>query len=85
MAIIANGQVVERGNPETLIDSMAGKIWSKRVAKEEVPAYQENYRLVLAKLSGGSMMVFVHSDTDPGNGFRAERATLEDIYFSKIN
>jgi len=85
MAIIANGRVVERGNPEKLIESMEGRIWSKRVAKEEVPAYQENYKLVLAKLSAGSMMVFVNSDSDPGDGFKAERATLEDIYFSKIN
>jgi len=40
---------------------------------------------VLAKLSGGSMMVYIKSDTDPGDGFRSEKATLEELYFANIS
>jgi ABC-2 type transport system ATP-binding protein len=84
MAIIAGGKVVQRGNPETLVHEMENKIWSKRVTRDEVARYQAEYRMILAKLYGGAMMVYIYSDTNPGNGFRAERATLEDIYFANI-
>jgi ABC-type multidrug transport system ATPase subunit len=84
MAIIAGGRVVLRGRPDELINSMNNKIWTKRVKKEEVAQYQSEYKLVQAKLSGGYMMVYIHSDTDPGNGFIPEKATLEHIYFSNI-
>ena len=84
MAIIAGGQVVQRGNPEDLVKGLENKIWSKRIAKNEVAQYQTEYKLVLAKLAGGAMVVFINSDNDPGNGFKPEKATLEDIYFSNI-
>jgi ABC-2 type transport system ATP-binding protein len=85
MAIIAAGKVVQRGNPEELVNSLRDKVWTKRVKKDEVAQYQQDYKLIQAKLSGGSMMVYINSDTDPGNGFKPERATLEDIYFANIS
>ena len=85
MAIISGGQVVQRGNPEDLLHSFDNRIWSKRVAKDEVAQYQAEYKLVLSKLSGGKMVVHIYSETDPGNGFSQEKATLEDIYFANIS
>jgi ABC-type multidrug transport system ATPase subunit len=84
MAIIAGGRVVQRGNPEGLLATFQNKIWSKRVAKDEVARYQTDYKLVLSKLSGGKMIIHIFSETDPGNGFAMEQATLEDIYFANI-
>ena len=55
------------------------------MAKDEVARYQSEYKLVLSKLSGGKMVVHIYSDIDPGNGFVAEKATLEDIYFANIS
>lgn len=85
MAIIAGGQVVQRGNPETLVGELQNRIWSKRIKKEQVPDYQSRYTVLLSKLSGGDVMVHVLSDEDPGDGFRQERAGLEDVYFSNIS
>lgn len=85
MAIIAGGKVVQRGNPEELVSSLENRIWSKRVKKDEIAGYQSEYKMVLAKLSGGSMMVYINSETDPGNGFKSEKASLEDLYFSNIS
>jgi ABC-type multidrug transport system ATPase subunit len=84
MAIIASGQVVQRGNPEALVADMKNKIWSKRIKKDEVPAYQQQYNVILSKLSAGDVVIHVLSDQDPGSGFAAERVSLEDIYFSNI-
>jgi len=85
MAIIAAGRVVQRGNPEELLTQLDGKIWTKRVAKADVAHYQQQGNLVLAKLSGGSMMVYIKSDNDPGDGFKPQRATLEELYFANIS
>jgi len=84
MAIIASGQVVQRGNPEALVADMRDKIWSKRIKKDEVAAYQQQYNVILSKLSAGDVVIHVLSDQDPGSGFAAERVSLEDIYFSNI-
>jgi ABC-type multidrug transport system ATPase subunit len=89
MAIISGGIVVQRGNPEALVQSLENRIWTKRVNKEEVAFYQNwgkaEYKFILAKLSGGKMMVYINSEQDPGNGFAPQKATLEDIYFSNIS
>ncbi|GAA4461607.1 ABC transporter ATP-binding protein [Nemorincola caseinilytica] len=85
MAIIAGGKVVQRGVPQEMLNAFGGKIWSKQVAKDEVAGVQEQHRLVLSKLSGGKMVVHIYSDTDPGNGYVQEKATLEDIYFANIS
>ena len=85
MAIIANGQVVQKGNPEKLVETLDNKIWTKRVKKTEVANYQKNYKIILSKLSAGEVVIYVKSDIDPGNDFIAQKATLEDIYFSNIS
>ena len=85
MAIIAGGQVVQRGNPEALVGELQNHIWSKRIKKQEVPDYQSRYKVLLSKLSGGDVMVHIFSEQDPGDGFRPERAELEDVYFSNIS
>ncbi len=84
LAIIANGKVMQQGNPETLVETIQHKLWIKKVKKDEVAEYQANYKVILSKLSAGAVVVYVLSDEDPGNGFVAERASLEDIYFSNI-
>ena len=85
MAIIASGQVVQQGNPETLTEALSGKIWTKKVRKEEVAEYQGRYKVILSKLSAGAVMLYVLSEEDPSNGFTTHHATLEDIYFANIN
>ena len=84
MAIIANGQVVQQGNPLELVALLEGQIWAKRVKKVEVAEYQKDYKVILSRLSAGEVMVYVRSDNDPGNGFKPQHATLEDLYFSNI-
>jgi ABC-type multidrug transport system ATPase subunit len=85
MAIIAGGQVVQRGNPEQLVEEFSNKIWSKRIKKDELNSYKSEYRIILSRLSAGDVVIHVYSDTEPGNGFKTERAGLEDIYFSNLS
>ena len=84
MAIISGGQVVQRGNPESLVENLHNKIWSKRIKKDQLASYQSSHKVILSKLSGGDVMIHVHSDVDPGDNFKMEKAALEDVYFSNI-
>lgn len=84
MAIISGGRVVLRGQPDQLIREMGNKVWSKKIKKEEVETYREQYQLILSRLSAGDVMIHIFSESDPGNGFVPETAGLEDVYFSHV-
>lgn len=85
MAIISGGQVVQRGNPESLIENLQNKIWTRRIKKDQLASCQSKYKVILSKLSAGDVVVHIFSETDPGDGFNKEKAILEDVYFSNIN
>ncbi len=83
MAIINQGEVLLTGNPLESIKSIEGKIWSKTIDKEELEGYKEKYNVISERLIAGKPKIHVNSDTKP-DGFTAEIADLEDVYFSKI-
>jgi len=86
MAIISNGQVVLEGAPEETLERLKGGIWSILVkSEEEFKAVSTAYKLVSTKLLGGAHELRVHSETDPGEGFRAVEPDLEDVYFLTLN
>lgn len=86
MAIISNGQVVLEGAPEETLERLKGGIWSILVkSEEEFKAVSSQYKLVSTKLLGGAHELRVHSETEPGEGFRAVEPDLEDVYFLTLN
>jgi len=84
MAIISQGEVIEQGNPNALVDEMKDKIWSKRIEKSELNSYRDNLRVISTQLKGGKTQVHVYSDSQPDPTFTAVEAGLEDVYFSRI-
>jgi len=84
MAIINQGEVVLQGNPENAINDIAGKVWKKTIAKEELMNYQENFKVISEKLLAGKPEIHVLSDSQPDSGFDSIPADLEDVYFSNI-
>jgi len=86
MAIISNGQVVLEGAPEETLDRLKASIWSIVVKSEaEFTAISTQYKLVSTKLLGGAHELRIHSESDPGEGFRAVDPDLEDVYFLTLN
>jgi ABC-2 type transport system ATP-binding protein len=85
MAIMASGRIVANGRPADLTASLAGKIWSKTVSKNEVPEYKENHDLISSRLFAGRTVLHVYDESDPGNGFTAVEPGLEDVYFHKLS
>ncbi len=84
MAIIAEGRIVGSGAPAELTASLKGRVWKKAIGKGELEAYRQQYNVISTRLVGGQTVVHIVADADPGNGFAASPAGLEDVYFSTL-
>jgi len=84
MAIIASGQVRLAGEPREAIRSLEGRIWRKRVEKSELDEVIRQHAVLSSRLVGGQPVVHVLADADPGAGFAAVPANLEDVYFGEL-
>jgi ABC-2 type transport system ATP-binding protein len=85
MAIISNGELVLEGAPAEALETLSHRIWSKLVTNEsELSAIETQMQIVSVQLLGGAHEVRVYAESDPGNGFHAVDANLEDVYFLKI-
>lgn len=84
MAIINEGQVLLKGNPLDVIEDIQGKVYQKTIHKTELGHYKQEYQVIADKLFLGNPIINILSNNDPGNGFIAIPAGLEDVYFSQI-
>lgn len=85
MAIICLGEVIAQGNPNTLVDSVQGKIWSKSIEKNELTAFRNSFQVISTQLKAGKTQIHVISDIQPDESFKPVEAGLEDVYFSRIS
>ena len=85
MAIINKGEVVLRGNPLQLMDRLKGRVYQKTIDGLELEEYKKEYKVIHEKRFLGKPMIQIVSDSQPGDGFVPVDASLEDVYFSKIN
>ena len=84
VAIINKGQVLLTGEPAQLVAGVAGRIWSRTVAKAEVEALKARLPVISTRLQGGRTILRVYAEALPGTGFDPVEADLEDVYFSAI-
>lgn len=84
MAIIHKGRVLYEGGPEAAVESLSGRIFSRRIAKAELKEYETRYRVISNKMVAGQPLIHVYSDEDPGDGFVPAQPGLEDVFFSRI-
>jgi ABC-type multidrug transport system ATPase subunit len=83
-AIICQGELMYKGEPDAALIEIEGKIFSKTINKEDIQHYKDNYGIISTQLKGGQLNIRAFSETDPGNGFTPAAVVLEDFYFSKI-
>src|SRR5215469_17225093 len=62
MAIIHLGRVLFEGSPEDAIVPLKGRVWQRSIAKSELPAYEERYRVISSRLVAGRPFLHVLSD-----------------------
>tara|TARA_R100000935_G_scaffold51290_1_gene77665 strand:+ start:1144 stop:2019 length:876 start_codon:yes stop_codon:yes gene_type:complete len=85
MAVFNEGSVVVQGHPQELTNSLNEKIFRKKIPKEDLEKYQEEYNVLSAYLRSGQLNVNVYAESHPGDGFEVVNNTLEDFYFYSIN
>jgi ABC-2 type transport system ATP-binding protein len=84
MAVMVDGRVQRDGAPRELLDATRGRIWQKVVSRAELPDVRAKHELLASRLVGGSTVVHILADSDPGNGFAPAHAELEDVYFATL-
>jgi ABC-type multidrug transport system ATPase subunit len=84
MAVFNKGEVLFKGSPEEALNGIAGKVWTKRIKKDELADYKTNFQVISEKLIAGNPVINVLADQNPDGSFSAIEADLEDVYFSKI-
>lgn len=85
MAIMGNGQIIARGAPESLIDSIRGNVWRKTIEKADLERVKQSHRFLSSRYLMGGVIASVLSETQPEAGFEKKDETLEDAYFAHLN
>lgn len=84
MAVVDKGSVLLSGNTDDALLEVKGKVWEKKVTKQELSKYQDEYKVISNKLVGGQPLIHVFSE-DSLDGFTKAEENLEDVFFAKLN
>jgi len=85
MAIMGDGKIVVRDNPENLIESVQGKVWRKKIEKSDLETVKAELPVLSSRYLMGGVIVSVLSDGKPAEGFESADVMLEDAYFAYLN
>jgi ABC-type multidrug transport system ATPase subunit len=84
MAIINEGEILLEAEPAAAIAALRGRVWTRVVAKAELPALEQRHKVICTKLLGGRTLVHVYAESSPSPEFTSVEPDLEDVYFSVI-
>jgi ABC-2 type transport system ATP-binding protein len=82
LAIIDRGEILLEAQPLRAIDELRGRIWRRSVSRDELPALEQQLRIISTKLLAGRTIAHVYADASPGAGFEAVEPDMKDVYFS---
>ena len=82
MAIIDKGEILLEAEPAAAIAALRGRVWTRVVARAELPALEQRHKVICTKLLGGRTLVHVYAESSPGPEFERVEPDLEDVYFS---
>ena len=84
MAIIHKGQVLYEGGPDAAVDALEGRIFSRKIAKADLPQFEIEYKVISNKMVAGRPLIHVFSEEPLDAEFAPVRPSLEDVFFAKI-
>ena len=84
MAVVEKGSVLFSCNTDDALLEVKGKVWEKKVTKQELSKYQDEYTVISNTLVGGQPLIHVFSE-DSLDGFTKAEENLEDVFFAKLN
>jgi ABC-type multidrug transport system ATPase subunit len=84
MAIIDQGRVLLHGDPQAVLAEADGRVWQKKVTRDQLPAIQAELHVISTRLQAGEPVVHVWSEQAPADGFDPVQPSLEDVYFHRV-
>lgn len=84
MAILGDGKIIAKGNPNELIAKLEGKIWRKIINKKELENYKNQFEIISTRLHSGKTQIQVLAHSKPENGFESMTPDFESLYFSTL-
>ena len=82
MAIIHNGRILLEAEPQRAVDELAGRIWRRVVAREDLERFDQEHAVISTRLLAGRTIAHVFAESNPGAGFESVEPDLKDVYFS---
>ena len=84
MAVIGNGQVLLKGIPADIEESLNCKVFEVPVIKEELPEISKMHKVISQRFYSGRMMITVVAEAQPDDRYSGKIPTLEDVYFNLL-
>ena len=84
IAILAHGELLVHGAPETLLQSVNGRVWEVVVASKGLPALRQTHLVSSTAHRSDGVHARVVSDTAPAAGTRPLEPSLEDAYLAAL-
>jgi ABC-type multidrug transport system ATPase subunit len=84
LAIMAQGQVLLTGQPQQLMNQLAGKIWMVEIPRDRLPCYQQKFQVISHKFYLGQLRLHIYSNDALTADFTPVQPDLEDVYFCAI-
>ncbi|TDS07538.1 ABC transporter ATP-binding protein [Sphingobacterium paludis] len=85
LAILNGGKVLYRGTAQQAEDSLAGKIWTKTIARADFEAESLLYNIISSNYNpDNSLNIRMYSAQRPDDSVREVKPILEDVYFVNL-
>jgi ABC-2 type transport system ATP-binding protein len=84
IAILAHGQLLAHGAPETLLASVSGKVWEVVVPSAELPALRQRVLISSTAHRSDGVHARVVADVAPGHSAQPLEPSLEDAYLATL-
>ncbi len=82
LAIIDRGEILLAGKPTSAIAELRGRVWRRRITREELPALEREQTVISTKLMAGQTIAHVYAEESPGAEFEPVEPDLKDVYFA---
>ncbi|MCJ0741270.1 ABC transporter ATP-binding protein [Pedobacter montanisoli] len=84
MAIIKNGSLLAYGSPSDMIKQLDHKVWIRKIERNELNDYLQNYQIISNHLIEKQLHITVLASQQP-EGFSLIEPNLEHLYFHTLN
>ncbi|MDQ3280424.1 MAG: ABC transporter ATP-binding protein [Acidobacteriota bacterium] len=85
LAIIDRGEILLTATPAQAIAEVRGRVWRRKVHRDELPALERDHAVISTKLKAGETIAHVFAEQSPGAQFEPVEPDLKDVYFAVMS